>query len=171
MFEIGELVIYGSYGVCRVAEVGIPDAQGLMKSMYYTLEPYYKSGSKIFTPVDNKKVVMRKIVSKKEAIELIDEIKNIEALWITDEKKRETEYKDAVRKYDLRELVKIIKTICLRAQVRLTEGKKTTASDDKYFRMAEDNFYGELAVSLGMDKDAVKEFVLQRGGTMETVIS
>ena len=95
-------------------------------------------------------------------MKLIDDIKNIDSLWVADEKRRESEYKEAMKRCDCRELVKIIKTIYFRKQSRLKDGKKLTTIDTKYFKLAEENFYGELAISLNMDVKAVKEFVRTR---------
>lgn len=53
----------------------------------------------------------------------------------------------------------IQKNIYLHKQTRLEQGKKVTAVDDKYFKMAEDRLYGELAIALGMNKDNVKEYI------------
>ena len=162
-FEIGDFIIYGSNGVCKITDCGKLDSVCASKDkLYYTVEPYYTTGTKIYTPVDNDKVVMRPIVTKEEAISLIDEINEIENLWIADEKRREQEYKQSIQKCDCKELVRIIKTIYLRKQSRLAEGKKVTASDEKYFRIAEEQLYGELAVSLEMDKNETKEYVINR---------
>ena len=59
-------------------------------------------------------------------------IATIDSLWIQDEKRRELEYKEAVKKSDCREFVKIIKAIYLRMQSRMAEGKKVTSGDEKY---------------------------------------
>lgn len=163
MFEIGDRIVYGSNGVCCVENIGALDSPNALKGrIYYTLTPQYTKGSTIFTPVDNEKVKMRPVMSREEASVLIDEIKDIETLWIADEKGRELEYKQAIMKCECRELVKIIKTIYLRKQSRLIEGKKVTAVDEKYFRMAEERLYGELAVSLGMNEEDVKNYVTER---------
>ncbi len=163
MFKVGDYIIYGNNGVCKVVDIGNIDSPGISKDrIYYTLCPLYTKGNKIFTPADNQKVKMRSVLTKEEATDLIDDIKNIDSLWILDEKKREMEYKEAFRKCDCRELVKIIKTIYMRKQMRLTEGKKLTAGDKKYFDMAEESLYSELAIPLEMNKDAVKEFVIAR---------
>ena len=37
-----------------------------------------------------------------------------------------------------------------------------TYSDEKYFRLAEDNLYGEVAVALSMTKEEAKAFVEQK---------
>ncbi len=163
MFEVGDNVVYGSNGVCRVAKVGTLDSLGVAKDkIYYTLSPYFIPGSTIFTPADNKKVIIRPVLSKQEAMQLIDEIKEIETLWIADEKSRENEYKEAFRKCDCRELVKIIKTIHLRQEARIAEGKKETTLDEKYFHMAEERLYEELTIPLEMTVDEVREFVIAR---------
>lgn len=163
MFGVGDYIVYGSNGVCKVEKIGNIDSPGISKDkIYYTLCPYYIKGSKIFTPADNQKVIMRSVLSKEEAINLIDDIKNIESLWSLDVKNREVEYKAALKKCDCRELIKIIKTIYLHKQSRLADGKKVTAGDEKYFHMAEESLYGELAIPLEMNKDDVKEYVIAR---------
>lgn len=168
MYQIGEFIIYGNNGVCRVADVGNLNSPGISKDrVFYTLEPYCSAGSRIFTPIDNDRVTIRPVISREEAIELIDDIRNIEALWIMDEKHRELNYKEAVFKCDCRELVKIIKTIYQRKQERIATGKKVTASDEKYFHIAEDNFYNELSVSLDMSREEVEKFVIKRMEELE----
>jgi CarD family transcriptional regulator len=163
MFVVGDYIVYGNKGVCKVINVGVINSVGLPKDkLYYTLEPVYTAGSKIFTPVDNDKVKMRPVMNKEEALGLIDDIDNIDALWILDEKRREMEYKEAVGKCDCRELVRIIKAIYLRKQSRLAEGKKVTSGDEKYFKIAEEDLYGELAIPLQMEKNQVKDFVIEK---------
>ena len=162
MFSVGENIVYGNSGVCRVESIGVLDSPGMPQDKeYYTLSPIYSKGSKIFTPVDNNKIIMRAVLDRTEAQELIDNIDKIEAMWISDEKSRELEYKEAIKACNCEELVKIIKTIYLRMQDRIANGKKITASDEKYFRLAEDRLYGELAVSLDIPKEEVKEYIIE----------
>ncbi len=92
---------------------------------------------------------------------MLDEMKDIETLWIGSEKLREFRYKDALRTCDCREIVKIIKTIHLRKRSRIAAGKKITFIDEKYFKIAEDSLYGELAVALNMSRETVKNYVIE----------
>ena len=163
MFRSGDYIIYGTRGVCRVVDIGTPDFSAASRGkMYYTLRPCYMEGSTIYAPVDATGTVMRPIMDRDEALALIDSIPDIEPLWIKDEKSRECAYKEAVRGCDNRELVRIIKTIYQRGCSRMAEGKKRTVADSKYFKIAEDSLYGELAVSLDMDPKEAKEFVVRR---------
>ncbi|MBR1693220.1 MAG: CarD family transcriptional regulator [Lachnospiraceae bacterium] len=163
MFEVGDYVIYGTNGVCRIEAVGKIDSSIMdNKRIYYTLVPFYSKSGRIYVPTDSDKVAIRKILSKEEAIAFIDGIGDIETLWITDEKTRELTYKEAFRTHDCHEYVRIIKTIYFRKEERIAEKKKLTATDERYFRMAEEQLYGELGVSLSMDKDKVRDYIYER---------
>lgn len=163
MFEVGDFVIYGNSGVCKVEKIGTLELIGMQKGrLYYTLIPVYQKGSKIFTPMDNRKVIMRRVISQEEALKLIDTIKEIDTLWLEDSRRREEIYKESMRKCDCLEWIKIIKTLYLRKQSRIAEGKKTATSDEKYFNLAEESLYDELAISLQMDRTKVKEYVIER---------
>lgn len=167
MFQVGDFIIYGPQGVCKVTDIGYMDLLGIPKDrLYYTLEPCRVLGGKIFTPVDNRKAVIRPVISRDEALKLIDDMENIEILWVPDERKREYTYKDAIRKCDCRELIKIMKTTYLRKKSRAAAGKKVTAGDEKYLHMAEESLYGEFAVALDMEVAQVKKFISDK---MKTV--
>ena len=72
MFKEGDFIIYGSNGVCQVEHIGSMDLQGVPgDKMYCTLVPVYEEKSRLFTPVDNHKVVMRPVISKQEACDLL----------------------------------------------------------------------------------------------------
>lgn len=159
VFQTGDYIIYGSRGVCSVKNVGTLDFSTSAERLYYTLEPLYLPGSIVYAPVDTNGIIMRPVMNREEAMALIDSIPEIEELWIKDEKSRECAYKEAIKGCDNRELVRIIKTIYNRGRSRMAEGKKITVADNKYFKLAEENLYGELAVSLSMDRDKVKEFI------------
>ena len=162
MFKVGDLVVYGNAGVCRVVEIGQPPLSGIPDGQdYYTLAPYYAEKSVIFTPCDNPKVVMRPIVSREEAEELIRLVPEIGCLGIPDEKKREDCYRDTIKTCDPKLFISIIKTIYNRKKQRLSEGKKSTASDEKYFQMAEEKLYGELAIVLETERSNVRDCIFR----------
>ncbi len=168
MFEKGQLIIYGSTGVCIVDGIGPLDSSPATGDrVYYTLSPFYSKESRIYTPVDNQKIIMRPILTQQEAEDLIREIPQIQELWIVDEKKREKDYKDALAKADCHEMIRVIKTIYPRKQKRLAAGKKVTASDERYFNMAEDFLYKELAISLNMDLEKVESYIRSQVETEE----
>jgi len=163
MFRIGDYVVYGSSGVCKIIDIGtLSYDKSPEKRLYYTMEQCFSTESKICIPVDNDKVFMRHIIDRENAMALIDDMKNIEVLNIRDEKRCENDYKEAMRNCSCRDLVKVIKTIYNRKQSRIAAGKKMTAGDEKYFKLAENSLYGEMAVALNMAKDEVRDFICAR---------
>ncbi len=163
MFRTGDFIVYESRGICKVeniAELNLPGATRGQK--YYELKPVYEEGGKIYSAVDNEKVIMRPMLTKEEAEQLIGEIPEIPEMWIGDEKQREVKYKEAMRSCDCRQWVSIIKTLYLRRESRLSQGKKTTNTDDRYFKKAGDNLHGELAMALGREKSEMEQYISER---------
>lgn len=116
----------------------------------------------MFTPVDNNKVYMRPILSKEEADALIREIPEIGQLWVGNDKLREESYRNAMKSGDCREWIRIIKTLYLRKQQRIQQGKKTTAMDEKYLRLAEERLYSELSIPLGIPKEDMADYITEQ---------
>lgn len=163
MFEVGEYIVYGVKGVCRVEDITHIDISGADKNrLYYVLTPIGESTGKIYAPTDNQKVMMRRIISKEEADRLIDELPQIELLWVPDDKQREAKYKEALNTCDYRAWVSIVKTLYLRKQERVAQGKKITALDERYMRTAENELYSELSLTLGIPKAEMENYIRER---------
>ena len=65
MFKVGDNIIHGGSGACRVENIGTLNT-GVKGRQYYTLLPYYIKGSSVYTPVDSDKVIMRPVMTKKK---------------------------------------------------------------------------------------------------------
>ena len=168
MFKKGDFITYGTVGVCEVQDIRTINMEGVSKDkLYYILRPYYQTRSKVFTPVDNKKTVMRKILSKEEACTLIDHMQEVEKLEISPDKMQEEVYKQAVRTGDCKEWIRIIRTLYDRRQERLAQGKKAASVEERYFKMAEENLFSELSISLGIPKEELHSYIESRLHTVE----
>lgn len=147
------------------------DMEGIPKDrLYYILRPDGETEGKIYTPVDNQKMVMRRLLTKEEAEELISEIPEIEMLGIENEKQREDAYKECIRSCQCRELLRMIKTIKFRKRDRLSRGKKATSTDEKYLKTAEENLYTELSMLLNVPKNKMEDYIhekIQEAGRKE----
>lgn len=162
MFSVGEFIVYGTTGVCRIEEICSLKMSGVSKDkLYYAMTPLESKGSKVYVPVDNEKAVLRPVLTKDEAVKLVEEIPSIGLLWVADERQREEIYKKAYRTCDCREWIKIIKTLYLRKMSRIAEGKKVTVMDGRYLSMAEERLYTELSLALDMDKEKVIGYIIQ----------
>lgn len=162
MFQEGEYIVYGLNGVCRIEGITHPDMQGIPKDRkYYALSPVNQSG-RIYAAVDSCEDKMRRVITRAEAEDLLGKLQKIDPIEITDDRGAEELYKSCIRCYDCTEWVRVIKCIYLRNQKRITDGKKVTAKDEKYMRMAEDALYSELGIALGIPREQVLEYILQK---------
>ena len=163
MFEKGEYIHYGNSGVCVVDDITKMHMEGIdSEKWYYVLSPLWTKGNKIYTPVDNQKVVSRPIISREEALALIDEIPSISCMRIDNDKQREEKYKEAMKTADCRQWVMVLKTLYNRKQERMAAGKRVTSADERYMKAAEDQLYGELAAALGLARDGMENYINER---------
>ena len=113
-------------------------------------------------PVDGEEKQLRRVISQHEAKELIDDMPNIDILNVSDEKRREVMYKEALFKNQCRSWVALMKTSYIRKQERIAVGKKVINVDDRYLSSAEKFLYGELAVALDMPKEEVRQDIVEK---------
>lgn len=163
MFAVGDYIIYGNHGVCKVEKIGTVSLPMADKNkVYYTLRPIYKSESVVYAPMENPKSIIRPLLTKEGADMLIEEIPQLESVWIANEREREVQYKAALKSCDCRELIRIIKTLYCRKMDRIRDGKKVTVLDERYFRQAEEQLYGELAFVLKMERSEMGDYLTER---------
>ncbi|MGN0408590.1 MAG: CarD family transcriptional regulator [Bacteroides sp.] len=158
MFEKGDMVVCGNNGVCKIEKIS--KLEGMDNDIvYYIMRPVYEKSSTVYIPVESHKTPVRKMMNKDEALAFIKEIPEIGTLTLNNEKQREEQYKACMQNAECKGWVTIIKTLYERNNARLTSGKKIISMDERYMRMAKNCLYGELAVSLDIEKDKVESYI------------
>lgn len=154
MYQIGELVQYGTSGVCKVEEI-VNSVPWLQKDMEcYLLIPVSKKEEKIYSPIDNDKVIMRRILSKDEVAELMGKAPEIEGPAIINEKQCEIIYREELYSVDCYRWLGLLKTLYARRAARTAIGKKITATDERYLKNVEERLKEELVLIIGQDAAA-----------------
>jgi len=168
MYQVGQIILYGGSGVCRVDGVGTPDVPHVEKGRsYYTLSPIYGTET-IFVPVDTK-AYMRPVLTDREAERLIGEMPDIPEGPVEEYNPRVfAQYcHEALQSHDNRTLIAMLKTIYRRDAAARRRGKQPGKIEERYRKQAEELFYGELSVSLNISREQVEEHirdVLKRSG-------
>ena len=170
MFHVGEFIVYGINGICRVEEIGTPKISGVDKHRdYYPLAPIYREG-KVFTPVDSK-VFMRPVITREEALALIDRIPQMTAEVYENSNLRflNEHYQQCIQNYTCADLLQLIKDVRAKRQKMTERGKKLGLVDERYMKRAEEMLHGELAVALNMTREQVPQFIADElGGADES---
>jgi len=161
MYQIGDVIVYGGEGVCRVDAIGVLDIPSINKDrLYYTLSPFYRDG-KIFTPVDTT-VFMRPVITSEEVQHLIKQLPEMRtnALYeYRNLKMLSDHYEASLQTHDYTDLLQLIKSVYTKQQVLAENGKKLCKTDERYLKLAEEALYREFAVALGMLKEDVKSYI------------
>ncbi|MEE0740682.1 MAG: CarD family transcriptional regulator [Emergencia sp.] len=164
MYQINDLVMYGSIGVCKVTDITKPDFAGSdEEKLYYVLEPLYQSGV-IYAPVDNTKVFMRHVISEAEAIELIDTIPEIHTeIYKNASMQQLTKYyQSVIDTHRCLDLLKLTKSIHQKKMDALEHNRHLGQIDKKFMKRAEDLLFGEFAAALSISKEDVGDYIQNR---------
>ena len=157
MLKTGEYVVKAGEGVCKVeTTVMMKSFGGETENAYLLLIPVADSRSKIYVPEAEEYRDLRPVMDAESARGLVRSVPKIAAADVDDDKARETVYKEALKSADPERLVSIIKSMYFRAEERRARGKKTTAMDDRYLKLAEKALYSEIGFALNVGMDEVR---------------
>jgi CarD family transcriptional regulator len=163
MFQVGEYIVYGTSGICRVADICASPIDAADERPYYLLIPVSgSSGSTIYTPCDNERVPMRPLMKREEIDALIAEMPSTPTLTVPVEKKRRELYRTVIATLSPVGYVQIMKTVQQRREELSQAHKHFPVTDLEYGRLAKHLLYSECAHVLDMAEDAVEEYIRDR---------
>lgn len=154
-FAIGDLIVYGETGVCRVDDIVERVFLDEMQ-LCYKLQPIYQS-CVIFTPVENGNVFMRPILDRDSAEALIKGASATAPVDYAASAPRElsAKYDAVIKSHDCTEWLGLVISIRTKKDIAIAGKKKTSAVDERFGKKAEDLLFGELAAALGVTKSDI----------------
>ena len=162
MFNVDDYIMYGKTGVCKVVDITNEKFINGEKRKYYILSPIYNNDTIIKIPLDNDKVPMRKVISKDDMTSLINDIPNMEILWIDDEKKRIAQFETMLKSGQCEELIKLIKSIKFSKKYARSIGKKLEQPDRDIMKEAERLLTEEFAIILNVYPNEASSYILSQ---------
>ncbi len=163
MFEIGDKIVYGAEGVFAVSELAGSPTDKKDTRLFYILKPVFgKDTNIIYTPVEGGIIRMRPVISREEAIRLIDRLGEITEVVVEREKNRREVYRTVMKDGCAAEYVSIIKTVMARRTVFFKQKKRLPEADVEYEKRAKLCLYGELSVAMNMPYDRAEAMISER---------
>ncbi|MBQ9803125.1 MAG: CarD family transcriptional regulator [Clostridia bacterium] len=163
MFQVGEYIVYGMNGICRVEDVCKSPYDDTDPRTYYLLVPVNNPmSSTIYTPVDNERVPMRRLMTREEIEALIVAMPDIELLTVPVEKQRREVYRTSIGTLAPESYVQVIKTVHHRRLELTAAHKHFPVTDLEYGRLAKHLLYSECAHVLGLSEDGMEAYFTER---------
>ncbi|AGA68928.1 CarD-like transcriptional regulator [Desulfitobacterium dichloroeliminans LMG P-21439] len=159
MFKINQYIVYNSMGVYKIVDIRTEELITNEKIQYYVLEPAFKDNMTIKIPVGNDKVLMRGVISKEDAVSVIEAMPKTETVWISNNKARTDSFMKALRSNECGQLVELIKLLHEEKVERTSLGKKLWKKDEDIMKVAERNLYEEFAIALKISPAEVLPFI------------
>ncbi|SCI74593.1 CarD-like/TRCF domain [uncultured Clostridium sp.] len=163
MYKIGEYIIYGNDGVCKVEDVGVLNISGINKKrIYYTLKPLYENW-KIFTPIDTS-VFMRSLINYEEVQQLIESIPYIKDKKCNEKNSRllQIYYKNLLQTHECSDLLTLIAGVYEKKDKAMKNGKKLGQIDNRFMKVAEGLINDEFSVVLGIPREEVADYIKEK---------
>lgn len=161
MYQIGQLIVYGSKGVYRIEDIGYPEIEWLKaERKYYTLTPIFKT-EKVFIPVDTD-IFMRPVMSRDAALKFIRQIPQIDSMdneACKNPRSTESYYQTSIESHDLTKIVAVIKHIHAKRVAAKSKGRRIAQIDERYIKRAENILNEELAVIFDVQPENVPDLI------------
>jgi len=163
MYQVGENVLYGIHGVCRVAgtEERVLDRK---KVAYLVLEPLEQKGARFFVPSHNPAAMakLRPVMTKEELDWLLCSQEVCQDGWIDDENQRKQYYRSLINSGDRTALLRMVRSLHQHRQSQVAAGRKFHLCDENFLRDAQKLLNSEFSLVLGIEPGQVADYVLNR---------
>lgn len=154
-YKIGDYVLYGFSGSCQVVEIG-PLSFGGPDKIYYSLKPVYDSRSTVYVPLNKENEIVRKVITKPEAEEVLKKISQGQSGDTAFEREG---CEEVLKSGDNVEVSRVIRQLRNLRKENRKNHKGLNISEERILRDAERIFFSELATALEMTmEDTLAEF-------------
>lgn len=160
MFQVGQQVIYGIHGVCRITAMETK-AVGREKKEYYVLEPVDQPGAVFYVPSQNQAAVakMHSILTREEFDIMLQSEKVWENVWIADENLRKQRYRELLSGNDRAELLGMVSALYRHKKEQQESGRKFHVTDENFLRDAQKLLSSEFSLVLGITPSEVATYM------------
>lgn len=163
MFEIGNLVMYGIHGVCKIVDKELRTVDR-KKMEYLVLEPVNQNSSRFYVPSGNPNAMakLRRLMTRQELETLLVSGDIRQSCWIEDENLRKQHYRDLVSTGDRVALLRMLYTLYRHRESQLSSGRKFHLCDENFLRDAQRLIETEFAAVLQIPTTEVHAYVMEK---------
>ena len=160
MWKLGDVVVYGSAGICHIDDIR-DERFGDEIKKYFVLKPLFDDKNTFFVPAFNEVLMakIRPVLTKEEAMTLVHSMPEIEPEWIDNDKFRQERYRAILESGKPETIVGMLKALYSRKLQLLEKGKKLRNSDEIFMKSGERIIETECAHIFGITRWEVQDFI------------
>ncbi len=153
MFQIGDVVVYTTYGICKVENIIDMNFNGNL-TKYYVLVPLSEAKTELTIPVENPITIARLhgLLSENEITEIIDQIPYLEPFWIMNDNERKKAFSDIIKRGNRKDTLQMLKSVKKHQLSLKDKVRKLHACDEQVMHDAEKLIVDEFSYVLGKEK-------------------
>lgn len=158
MRQIGDVVLHGSDGCCRIMDIRRIDLTGEGQRDYYILEPLYSRGVTVYVEAEENDS-LREPMQLDQINALLESVRGSSHPWISNEKERQAALREILREGSIPELFRAFVMLYNKRLEQQGKGRKFHISDEHCLEQAERIINRELAYGIGVEPDAVPAYI------------
>ncbi len=165
MYQIGDVVSYGTTGVCSIVDIRMDSmTRAGKKQEFYILQPLATPTCTTMVPTGNETLLlkMRRVLTKDEIDAMLTSVRGQRLAWIEDTRQRAETYTQILSDGITGELLKLISCLYLEKKSRSQTGRKFCLTDEKLLSSAQRMVSEEFAYSLQIPKNQVAPYIAER---------
>lgn len=160
MFSVGDAVVYGVQGVCRIREL-CTKKFGREEQEYYVLCPIFDEKSVIYVPTDKPALLaqMRAVLTRAELHELLASAGQQDNLWIENDNHRRDFCAEVIKSGDRSALMGLVSMLYMHSEELKGQKKHFHIADERSLKQAKKLLHDEFAFVLGIRPEEVPDYI------------
>lgn len=160
MYQLGDQVVYGIHGVCKIVDQEKRVVDRKMVT-YLVLEPVGQEGSRYLVPTHNEAAMgkLRPMLTAEQMQELLQSQEVRTDNWIREENLRKNTYRELITSGDRAGLLRMVYSLYNHRKAQNAAGKKVHLADDNFLRDAEKLLASEISVVMEIPQDQARTYL------------
>lgn len=154
MLSIGKVIVHKKHGICKISQHLQMAGQD-----YYQIVPNFDESMSIFVPVNKEQELLREVLTKSEADDLISYMRDIGKDLIEDTKERRDTFHKKFSSGELKDLAYICRKLFLLKKAKEETNSKFCTTDSAMFEKANKMLLDELSIAYNIDRSQIFEYV------------
>lgn len=165
MYQVGEHVLYGLHGVCKIDAIEGKKFDDEIHD-YYILKPVFDHGSTIFVSTKKEPLVAKMIptLSADYISSLINTLSDSDSFWIENEAERKEQFKIIIESDDRIKQLGILKAYLLHKMKLISMKRKMHTGDEILLKNVEKRIFEEFSFVLDKSKEELSTLIYDKIG-------